>query len=132
MEGAMTIRHVVFALILGFISFSVLAESATGKWNATIEGPQGQFSMVFDFAVDGSNLTGSMSNDFMGTTPISDGKINGNDLSFKLNVNTPGGAMTINYKATVKGDEMTMTRTFENPPPGAPAERTFVAKRVKQ
>jgi len=128
----MTIRHVVLVLVFSFISYSVFAQGAAGKWNATVEGPQGQFSMAFDFVVDGNNLTGSMSNDFMGTTPISDGNINGNDLSFKLNVNTPGGAMMINYKATVNGDEMTMTRTFVNPPPGAPAERTFVAKRVTE
>ena len=129
----MTIRHILLASILSFISYSVLADDAAGKWNATIEGPQGQFSMVFNFAVDGDNLTGTMSNDFMGTTPISDGKINGNDLSFKINVTGgPGGDMTINYKATVNGDEMTMTRTFANPPPGAPAERTFTAKRVTE
>ena len=128
----MTIRQVVLALILGFISLSVFALDAAGKWKATIEGPQGQFSMVFDLAVDGNTLTGSMSNDFMGTTPISDGTINGDDLSFKVKVETPNGAMTIDYKGKVKGDELTLTRTFENPPPGAPAERTFVAKRDKE
>ena len=128
----MTIRHVVLALILGVISLSALAQDAAGKWKATIDGPQGQLSMVFEFAVDGNSLTGSMANDFMGTTPISEGAINGNDVSFKLNVESPNGAMTINYKGTVNGDEMTMTRTIDNPPPGAPAERTFVAKRAEE
>jgi len=128
----MTVRHAVLVLTLGLISFAVSAQDAAGKWNATVEGPQGQFSMVFDFAVDGRNLTGSMSNDFMGTTPISDGTINGDELSFKVKVEGQNGAMTINYKGKVNADELTLTRTFDNPPPGAPAERTFVAKRAKE
>lgn len=126
------IRYVLLILILSLISLPTYAQGAAGKWTATVEGPQGQFSMVFDFAVDGTKLTGSMSNDFIGETPISEGTIKGNDLAFKLKINTPNGDMNINYKATVKGDEMTMTRTFDNPPPGAPAERTFVAKRINK
>ena len=130
----MSYRHFIWVFILTLITLSVSAQdAAAGKWNATIEGPQGTLSMVFEFAVEGDKLTGSMSNDFMGTTPISDGIINGNDLSFKLKVAGPNGAMTINYKAKVNGDEMTMTRTFESPPPGgAPPERTFTAKRAAQ
>lgn len=125
-------RYALLGLILSLISIPTFAQGATGKWNATVEGPQGQFSMVFNFTVDGSKLTGSTSNDFVGDTPISDGTIKGNNLSFKVKFDSPGGAMTINYEATVDGDKMTMTRTFDNPPPGAPAKRTFVATRAKE
>ncbi|HLB30141.1 MAG TPA: hypothetical protein VJN91_01320 [Gammaproteobacteria bacterium] len=128
----MYLRHFICAAILALTSLSISAQDAAGKWNAAIESPQGSLLMVFEFAIDGNNLTGSMSNDFMGTTPISDGTINGNELAFKLSFQGPNGAMTANYKATVNGDEMTMTRTMENPPEGSPPERTFVAKRVEK
>jgi len=129
----MSFRQSIWVVILTLISLSASAAGAAGKWNASIEGPQGTFNMVFDFAVDNINLTGTMSNDFMGTTPISDGSINGDDLTFKIKVESPNGAMTIKYVGKVNGDEMTLTRTFETPPPGgAPAERTFTAKRVAQ
>jgi hypothetical protein len=127
----MKLRHIFGVLFFTLFAASAFAQGAAGKWNATIEGPQGAFSMLFEFAVDGNNLTGSLSNDFMGTTAISDGTINGDDLSFKLSFETPNGAMTINYKARVNGDEMAITSSFENPPPGGgPPETTFTAKRV--
>jgi len=129
----MKIRCFLVLFFFTLFSTCVSAQGAVGKWNATIEGPQGAFSMLFEFAVDGNNLTGSMSNDFMGSTPISDGAINGDDLTFKLSFETPNGAMTINYKAKVNGDEMAITSSFENPPPGGgPPETTFMAKRVLQ
>jgi hypothetical protein len=43
-----------------------------------------------------------------------------------------GGAMTINYTGTVKGDELAMTSKFEGAPPGGgPAEMSFAATRAK-
>lgn len=89
--------------------------------------------MVFDFEVDGNTLSGTMSNDFMGSVPIADGMINGNELSFKLSLEFgPGGAMTINYKGMVDGDTMKLTSTFEGAPPGGgPAEQELTATRVQ-
>jgi hypothetical protein len=71
--------------------------------------------MVFEFAVDGDRLTGTMSNDFVGTTSISDGMVKGDEVSFKLALQggPNGQAMTIDYKGMVKGDELALTSTFE-------------------
>ena len=79
------------------------------------------------------NLTGAMSNEFMGATPISDGMVDGDNVSFKLTMQGgPGGAMTINYKGMIHGDELHVTSTIEGAPPGGgPAEQTFVATRAK-
>ncbi|MBF8270361.1 MAG: hypothetical protein HW386_2070 [Gammaproteobacteria bacterium] len=129
----MKMHQVICAIILTLTSLAVSAQGATGKWSASLETPQGPFDMTFEFAVDGNNLTGTMSNAF-GATPISDGKINGNDMTFVLSFPGPdGGAMTIDYKATVNGDEMNLISSFRNPPAGAPgpAETTFTAKRAQ-
>lgn len=129
----MKLRYLFCLAFFSLFASTVAAQGAAGKWNATIEGPQGAFSMIFEFMVDGNKLTGTMSNDFMGSTAISDGTINGDDLAFKLSFDTPNGAMTINYKARVNGDEMAITSSFANPPPGGgPPETTFTAKRVMQ
>ncbi|HLF11329.1 MAG TPA: hypothetical protein VJA26_08940 [Gammaproteobacteria bacterium] len=98
-----------------------------------METPQGPFQMLFEFVVDGGNLTGSMSNDFMGAMPISEGAIQGNELSFKLTFQGgPDGPMTISYKGTVKGDELALTSKFEGTPPGGGlAEVALTATRVK-
>jgi len=125
-------RSLAVGMTAALIALPALAEDAAGRWNASVETPQGPFSMVFEFAVDGSQLTGTMSNDFMGATPISDGMVEGDELSFKLSFEGgPGGTMTINYKGKVEGDELVLTSTFEGAPPGGgPAEQTLTATRA--
>ena len=131
----MRLRHGICAILLTLVSLAVSAQQgAAGKWDCSIETPNGPFNMTFEFAVNGNNLTGSMTNSF-GSTAISEGKINGNDLIFVLSFpGMDGGTMTIDYKATVKGNEMSLTSKFRNPPAGAggpPPEQTFTAKRAK-
>ena len=110
-------------------------QGAAGRWNASVESPQGPFAFTFDFAVDAAGkLTGAMNNEFFGATPIKDGVVNGSDISFKLTFEgaPDGGAMTVNYTGTVKGDELAMTSKFEGEVPGGgPAEMSFTATRAK-
>jgi hypothetical protein len=129
----MKIRSLTLGLAAALLSLPALADQVSGKWNLSIDTPQGPFTMVFDLKADGGKLTGSMSNDFMGVTQISDGTVMGNDLAFRLTLDGgPGGPMTINYKGTVKGDDLTLVSKFEGtPPPGAEGEQTAVAKRAK-
>ena len=107
---------------------------AAGKWNASVDTPNGPFAMVFEFLIDAAGkLTGSLQNEFIGSIPIKDGTVNGNDISFKLSIDGgPNGAMNIGYKGTVKGDELTLTSKFEGEVPGGgPAEQSFKATRSK-
>ena len=99
---------------------------------ATMDSPQGPFKIGFDFNVKGRELTGTVSNDFSGPTPISDGMVNGKDLSFKVHVEGgPGGPMTLDYKGMVEKDKIKFNMKFEgNPPPGAPENVEFTADRV--
>jgi hypothetical protein len=129
----MNARSLAFAALAALFAIPAAAQEAAGKWNASVDTPQGPFARVFDLAVEGDTLTGTMSNDFMGATPISDGVVNGNELSFKLSLQGgPGGPMNINYKGAVNGDELVLTSTFEGAPPGGgPAEQTLTATRAK-
>ena len=117
------------------LALPILAQQgAAGRWNASVETPQGPFAFTFDFAVDAAGkLTGSMSNELFGATPIKDGVVSGNNVSFKLTfAGAPDGDMTISYTGTVKGDELALTSKFEGAPPGGgPAEISFTATRAK-
>ena len=109
-------------------------QGAAGRWNASVDTAQGPFAFTFEFAVDAGKLTGTMNNEFFGATPITDGVVNGNAISFKLTFQgaPDGGAMTINYTGTVKGDELAMTSKFQGEVPGGgPAEMSFTATRAK-
>ena len=74
----MKIRSMALGLAAALLTLPALADEVTGKWNLSVDTPQGPFAMVFDLKAEGETLTGAMSNDFMGATRISDGTVKGN------------------------------------------------------
>jgi hypothetical protein len=129
------VRNLALIAALALLALPAAAQTgAAGKWNASVDTPNGPFAMVFEFLVDAAGkLTGSLQNEFIGSIPIKDGTIKGNDLSFKLTIEGgPNGAMNISYTGTVKGDDLELKSKFEGAPPGGgPAEQTLVAHRAK-
>jgi hypothetical protein len=67
-----------------------------GKWNITIKTPMGDKSGVLDLKIDGTTLTGSLS-DAEYHVAISDGRIDGNKLSWKAKITKP---MRLSFKFT--------------------------------
>ena len=128
--------RVLLVLAASALALPIFAQQGpAGRWNASVETPQGPFAFTFEFAVDAAGkLTGAMNNEFFGATPIKDGVVKGNDISFNLTFEgaPDGGSMTINYTGTVKGDELAMTSKFQGEVPGGgPAEMSFTATRAK-
>lgn len=121
----MTERILTLAIVACLIAIPASAQTAAGRWNATIETGQGPLELVFKFEINGSTLTGTAGTEFMGPTPISDGSIMDNELSFALRFEDPA-VMSIYYTGVVEGDEMTLTTTFEV---GGPPMDTFTATR---
>ena len=112
-------RYLGIAAALALFALPLAAQTGVaGKWNASVDTPNGPFMLVFEF---------------IGSVPIQDGKVNGNDISFKLSIDGgPNGAMNIGYKGTVKGDELSLTSKFEGEVPGGgPAEQTVKLTRAK-
>ncbi len=114
-------------LMLALGSVSALAADFNGKWTADVPGRMGNQTYTFNFKVDGSTLTGSITTQ-RGDNPISNGKIDGDNISFDQTLNFNGNSMTINYKGTADGaDSIKFTRTFGGGGDRPPTE--FVAKR---
>jgi hypothetical protein len=108
----------------------VLARAANvdGKWVAQVPGQGGQTREVtFNFKADGAKLTGTVSGR-QGDTPISDGTVKGDDISFTQTFEMQGNSVKLTYTGKVTGDEIKMTRKREgsDQPPSE-----FTAKRVK-
>jgi hypothetical protein len=102
------------------VAFPALAADLSGKWKASVEGPDGQtMEITFTFKVDGDKFTGTALGP-MGEMPISDGKLDGDAISF-----TVGDEFKVLHKGKVSGDEMKLKVEM--------GERTFemTAKRVK-
>lgn len=75
-----------------------------GVWNTVTNTPMGPQSATFTLATDGNALTGNMSSP-QGTIDIEDGAVDGDSLSWKANITSPM-AMTLEFSATVNGDEI--------------------------
>jgi len=116
----MTVRTILAGLALAVLALPATAQSIAGKWNGNVDSPQGPFLLTFSFMVESGELTGSMSNDFMGEIPISDGMIDGNAVSFRMSFEGgPGGSMTVAFSGELEGDELTLTPELEGDvPPG--------------
>jgi hypothetical protein len=128
----MRTRTVFLGALATLLTLPAAAQSAAGRWAASVDTEFGPFAFVFEFVIDAAGkLTGAMHNELFGAVPIADGAIDGSDISFKLTFEGgPDGPMIINYRGTVKGDELALTSKFEGtPPPGGSAEQSFTAQR---
>lgn len=76
-----------------------------GKWNVAIKSPMGELTGVFDFNVDGELLTGTLT-DANGVNAITDGKVTGEDFTFKTKLKTPMGGISFTFSGTVDGDNV--------------------------
>lgn len=118
------IRTILMAILLAAVA---LAADVTGKWIASVPGRDGNTREVpYDFKVDGSKLTGTVGGMQGRTMEIMDGKVSGDELSFRTEAEFNGNKVTMKYKGKVMGDEIKFTQEREGGQP-----REFVAKRVK-
>ena len=72
-----------------------------GKWQIKINTPMGEKSGVLELLVNGKTLTGSLS-DAEHHVPITDGKVEGNKLSWQAKITKP---MRLSFKFTAIVDE---------------------------
>jgi hypothetical protein len=152
-KGTMTKKLLfVFAILLA-VAFVAAAADVSGKWTYEQPGRGGNPATVtLTLKADGATLTGTVLGGFGGgrgrgrggdnggaapTPPpapapveISDGKVDGNTISFTVKRETPNGAMTTSYKGALDGDtlQLEITRPGRN---GGDAQTTkFTAKRA--
>jgi len=111
----------VMFLALGTVS--ALAADFNGKWNGDVTTPRGTQNLVFDFHVDGATLTGKVTSP-RGDLDISNGKVDGDNISFDTVVNFNGNEFTISYTGKADGDTIKFTRAM-----GDRGSSDFVAKK---
>jgi hypothetical protein len=96
-----------------FAAFALTASAAdvAGTWKASFETPNGTMESTFTFKVDGTKLTGTVAGQ-MGEAPISEGKIEGEKISFAVSREFNGQTFKITYDGTISGNEMKLTLHF--------------------
>jgi hypothetical protein len=128
-------KKLLFVLtILLIASFALMAADVSGKW--TYEGPGRGGNpgrpVTLTLKADGATLTGTVPAGGRGgggePIAISDGKVDGDNISFTVKREFNGNAMVIKYEGVVNGDEMKL-KIMRNGPDG-PVTTDVVAKRA--
>ena len=117
-------------ILVGLLATALMwAADVTGKWTAEMPGRGGNtMTMNINLKADGNNLTGTMSGR-RGDTQISDGKIDGDNVSFSVVHEFNGNQFKQTYKGKVDGDTIHFTVTTEGGGMGNGRTRQFDAKR---
>ena len=119
----MKFRLILLSCALALAAF---AADVTGKWTYEMQGRNGAMTGTLNLKADGSTLTGTVSGRG-GETEISNGKIEGDTVSFTVVRELNGNKMTQKYTGTVTGDGIKFKVEVEGS--DRPA-REFVAKKV--
>ena len=95
--------------VFAIFTLSALAADITGKWKATGDGQNGPMERTFTFKQDGTKLTGETESSFAGKSTITDGKVEGDNVSFTINMKFQDQEMKMEYKGKVSGSEIKFT-----------------------
>ncbi|MGO9776105.1 MAG: hypothetical protein ACLQGT_15760 [Terracidiphilus sp.] len=95
------------ALMMAFTAASAFAASdVTGSWTANVAGPNGDsMQITFTFKMDGAKLTGTVTGPQGDPMEITEGKIDGDSISFNVSFN----GMTIKHEGVIAGDTIKLT-----------------------
>ena len=103
-----------------------LAADVSGTWTASFDTQVGKQEYTYTLKVDGAVVTGTAKSNLIGDSTLSDGKVEGNKISFVEKGSYQGMPLQFNYTGEIAGDEIRFKRELM----GFPAEE-FVAKRSK-
>lgn len=79
-------KTIFTVLLLLLLCIAGNAQTLDGSWKGKFSGPNGDMELVFTFKVNADTLNGDVTSE-MGSLPIENGKVNGNELSFDVNDN---------------------------------------------
>jgi hypothetical protein len=115
-------------ILLAAIATAALAADINGTWKATADGPNGAIERTFVFKVEGNKVTGETTSAMMGKSTITDGKIDGDAITFTITGKLGDNEMKLNYKGKIKDTEI----VFESSAGGGGQAIEWHAKKVTQ
>jgi hypothetical protein len=107
-------------LLMVLVTFSVVclcaAVDISGKWKSEFQSGVGAQKYVYEFKVEKGKITGTATATLDGKdmkAKITDGKIEGDKISFSESLDYNGSELPIEYKGTISGDEIKVERTVQ-------------------
>ncbi len=110
--------------LLALTGVVLLAADIDGTWTNTRDGKNGPQTTTVTLISKGGELTGKYDGGRGGPVDISDGKISGSSVEFKITRDFGKGPNTQEYKGELKGGDLVLTTQGR----GGPQELTFKKK----
>ncbi len=110
-------KHIL-ALVLGCVLLAAPAFAADvdGQWAGSVETPVGSIPVGFTFKADGATLTGTSLGLDGGQVAIKSGKVDGNRISFSVEIDFGVMAIVLDYSGVVSPAEIKFTGDFMGTP----------------
>ena len=103
-------KFCAIAMLILLVTVPVYAADIDGKWSGTFSGgPGGDVQLSYTFKADGNKLTGTSTGPDGVAVAIKDGKIEGSNISFSVDLDFGGMPFTITYKGVMTGDQIKVT-----------------------
>ena len=93
-------------VLLAVIAAAALAADVSGTWKATADGPNGSMERTFVFKVEGNKVTGETTSSMMGKSTITDGRIDGDAITFNITGKIGDNGMKLTYNGKIKDSEI--------------------------
>ena len=77
-----------------------------GTYNIMVDTPLGKQAAKLALKADGNILSGTIEAEIGGLNEFGGGTINGSDLNWSMELNSPLGKINLEYKGTIIGDEI--------------------------
>jgi hypothetical protein len=102
-------RILAVATLMLALSVPTFAADVDGKWSGSVTTPNGDLPVNFTFKADGEKLTGTTTGFDGSEVTISDGKVDGKNISFKVTFDFGGMPFVLTYKGVVSPAEIKVT-----------------------
>ncbi|HTA41658.1 MAG TPA: hypothetical protein VK789_04370 [Bryobacteraceae bacterium] len=110
----MKLRSIAVAFVL--LAGSCFAADVDGKWTGTLNTPNGDVPVGFMFKADGSMLSGTTTGPDGMDVKITEGKVDGNNISFNVAFDFGGMPLMLSYKGVLDKDQIKFTIDFGGMP----------------
>jgi len=98
-------RTFVLTVLFMFVAGMAFAADIDGNWEGEVQGMGGEpVKIGYTFKADGTTLTGTTKDMNQSDVAITDGKIDGNNFSFSVDI----GMGPWKYKGVLSGDQIEM------------------------